>query len=104
MRFRLYIAQRKHSYGCFRQSFFWFSVNFLELMMSDNAALEAERETLVNEMSAMQKQFMDLEHEKGISPREYYTATDGLLKDYRHSYMEKAMRVAEISRILVHGH
>ena len=70
--------------------------------MSDNAALEAEREKLVNEMLEMQKQFIELEHQGGISPQEYFTAADGLLKDYRHTYMEKAMRVSEISRSLVH--
>ena len=69
--------------------------------MTDNAALEAERAKLVGEMLAMQKQFIDMEHDGGISPKEYFTATDGLLKDYRHSYMEKAMRVSEISRALV---
>lgn len=69
--------------------------------MTDNAALEAERAKLVGEMLAMQKEFIDMEHDGGISPKEYFTATDGLLKDYRHSYMEKAMRVSEISRTLV---
>lgn len=70
--------------------------------MTDNAALEAERAKLVGEMLAMQKEFIDMEHDGGISPKEYFTATDGLLKDYRHSYMEKAMRVSEISRTLIH--
>ena len=69
--------------------------------MTDTAALEAERAKLVEEMLAMQKQFIDMEHDGGISPKEYFTATDGLLKDYRHTYMEKAMRVSEISRELV---
>jgi hypothetical protein len=69
--------------------------------MSNEAALEAEREKLIQEMLEMQKQFMTLEHEGGISPKEYFTATDGLLKDYRHSYMEKAMRVSEIAQSLV---
>lgn len=70
--------------------------------MSNEAALEAERDKLVQEMLEMQKQFIELEHKGGISPKEYFTATDGLLKDYRHSYMEKAMRVSEISRTLIH--
>lgn len=72
--------------------------------MSDNTALEAERDSLISEMLDMQKQFMELEHEKGISPREYFTATDGLLKDYRHACLEKVMRVAEISNQLVESH
>ncbi len=66
--------------------------------MSDQASLEAERATLIEEMRVMQKQFMDLEHENGISPKEYFTASEGLLKDYRHAYLEKAMRVADISK------
>ena len=69
--------------------------------MTDEAALEAERAQLVQEMLEMQKQFVELEHQGGISPKEYFTATEGLLKDYRHSYMEKAMRVSEIARTLV---
>lgn len=72
--------------------------------MSDNATLQAERDTLIGEMLDMQKQFMALEHEQGISPREYFTATDGLLKDYRQVYLEKAKRVAEISSQLVKSH
>ena len=70
--------------------------------MSNEAALEAERDKLVQEMLEMQKQFIAMEHDGGISPKEYFTASDGILKDYRHSYMEKAMRVSEISRTLIH--
>ena len=69
--------------------------------MSDEAALEAEREKLVQEMLEMQKQFIELEHQGGVTPQSYFTASDGLLKDYRHVYMEKAMRVSEIARTLV---
>lgn len=69
--------------------------------MTDEAALEAEREKLVQEMLEMQKQFIAMEHDGGISPKEYFTANDGLLKDYRHTYMEKAMRVSDIARTLV---
>lgn len=69
--------------------------------MSDNAAMEAERDRLVQEMIDMQKQFIAQEHREGISPKEYFTATDGILKDYRSNYMDKAMRVADISRRLI---
>ncbi len=69
--------------------------------MSNNAALEAERDKLVQEMLVMQKEFIAMEHENGISPKEYFTAKDGMLKDYRQDYMDKAMRVSEISRELV---
>ncbi len=69
--------------------------------MSNTAALEAERDKLVQEMLAMQKEFIAMEHEKGISPKEYFTAKEGMLKDYRKDYMDKAMRVADIARELV---
>lgn len=69
--------------------------------MSDNAAMEAERDKLVQEMIEMQKQFIAMEKENGISPKEYFTAKEGMLKDYRQDYMDKAMRVVEISRELV---
>ena len=69
--------------------------------MSDREAMQAERDRLVQEMIEMQKQFIAQEREGGISPKEYFTATDGMLKDYRSSYMDKAMRVSEISRQLI---
>lgn len=72
--------------------------------MSDLDALKAEKATLIAEMLEMQKKFIDVEHEKGISGKDYYYSTDGLLKDYRESYMQKAMRVVEISHEIVGSH
>ncbi len=70
-------------------------------MSEDKAALEAEKATLISEMLELQKQFIDREHDGGISGKDYYYSQDGLLKDYRETYMEKAMRVVEISHKLV---
>lgn len=67
--------------------------------MSD--ALKAEKAQLIEEMLEMQKKFMEIEHDKGISGKDYYYSQEGLLADYRQQYMEKAMRVVHISHELV---
>ncbi|MCB1784727.1 MAG: hypothetical protein H6953_06195 [Chromatiaceae bacterium] len=70
--------------------------------MTDNVdALKAEKATLIAEMLEMQKQFIDIEHKNGISGKDYYYSQEGLLKDYREVYMQKAMRVVELSHKIV---
>lgn len=69
--------------------------------MSDIDALKAEKSALIAEMLEMQKQFIDIEHQNGISGKDYYYSQDGLLKDYREIYMQKAMRVVELSHKIV---
>lgn len=72
--------------------------------MSDVAALKAEREKLMNEMIAMQKEFVAYEHANGVSGKDYYFSQEGLLKDYRQAYAEKAMRVVDIAHQIVGSH
>lgn len=69
--------------------------------MSDMEALKAEKAKLIAEMIEMQKQFVDREHDGGISGKEYYYSQEGLLKDYRQNYAEKAMRVVDLSHQIV---
>jgi len=69
--------------------------------MSDIEALKAEKAKLIAEMLDLQKQFIDIEHKDGISGKSYYHSQDGLLKDYREVYSEKAMRVVELSHQIV---
>ncbi len=69
--------------------------------MSDVEALKAEKAKLIEEMIDLQKKFVDFEHEHGISGKDYYYSQDGLLKDYRQVYAEKAMRVVELSHQIV---
>jgi len=69
--------------------------------MSDIEALKAEKATLIAEMLELQKEFMDIEHKTGISGKSYYYSQDGLLKDYREVYSQKAMRVVELSHQIV---
>ena len=69
--------------------------------MSDVEALKAERATLIAEMLELQKQFVAREHDGGISGKDYYYSQEGLLKDYRQVYAEKAMRVVDLSHQIV---
>jgi hypothetical protein len=69
--------------------------------MSDVAALQEEKNALIQEMLELQKQFVDREHDGGISGKDYYYSQDGLLKDYREIYMQKAMRVVDLSHQIV---
>ena len=69
--------------------------------MSDIEALKAEKAKLIAEMIEMQKQFIDREHDGGISGKDYYYSQEGLLKDYRQNYAEKAMRVVDLSHQIV---
>lgn len=69
--------------------------------MSDIEALKKQKNDLITEMLDMQKQFIKFEQENGISGKDYYYSQDGLLKDYREKYMEKAMKVVDISHEIV---
>ena len=72
--------------------------------MSDVDALKAEKAKLIEEMLELQKQFIAREHDGGISGKDYYYSQEGLLQDYRQVYMEKAMRVVELSHQIVGSH
>ena len=70
-------------------------------MSDDIAALKTEKAKLIEEMLDLQQQFIEHEHQNGVSGKDYYYSQDGLLKDYRQTYMEKAMRVVELSHKIV---
>ncbi|HHI77425.1 MAG TPA: hypothetical protein ENJ94_09645 [Gammaproteobacteria bacterium] len=69
--------------------------------MSDVEALKAEKDKLIAEMLELQKKFIEREHNGGISGKDYWASDEELLKDYRQKYMEKAMRVVELSHQIV---
>ena len=72
--------------------------------MSDKEALIKEKNDLIHEMLEMQKQFIDFEHQNGISGKDYYYSQDGLLSDYRQKYMDMAMKVVDLSHQIVGSH
>ncbi len=69
--------------------------------MSDIEALKKQKNDLIAEMLEMQKQFIEYEHDNGISGKDYYYSQDGLLKDYRQKYMDMAMKVVDLSHEIV---
>ncbi len=78
------------------------SEKFLENKdMSDVETLKKEKNELIAEMLEMQKQFIDYEHEHGISGKDYYYSQEGLLADYRQKYMDMAMKVVDLSHEIV---
>lgn len=69
--------------------------------MTDIAALKKEKQELIDKMLKMQKQFIDHEHEHGVSGKDYWASKDGLLADYRQEYSDMANRVVDIAHEIV---
>ena len=69
--------------------------------MSDTQALIQEKKELINKMLEMQQKFIELEHEKGISGKDYYASKEGLLATYRQEYMDMANRVVDLAHEIV---
>jgi hypothetical protein len=69
--------------------------------MSDIDALKKEKQELIDKMLEMQKQFIDFEHEHGVSGKDYWASQDGLLATYRQEYMDMANRVVDLAHQIV---
>ncbi len=66
--------------------------------MSDKEALLKEKSELISKMLEMQKKFVDLEHNNGIDPGEYYNPPAGSpLENYVAEYNELARKVNELA-------
>jgi hypothetical protein len=69
--------------------------------MSDIESLRKEKQDLIEKMLVMQKQFIEYEHEHGVSGKDYWASKEGLLVDYRQDYMDMANRVIDIAHEMV---
>ncbi|MCK7575678.1 MAG: hypothetical protein MZV65_07155 [Chromatiales bacterium] len=69
--------------------------------MTDIAALKQEKQELIDRMLEMQKQFIEHEHQNGVSGKDYWGSSDGLLANYRQEYMEIANRVVDLAHEIV---
>ena len=69
--------------------------------MSDIAALKQEKQDLIDKMLDMQKQFIEYEHQNGVSGKDYWASKEGLLANYRQEYMDMANRVVDIAHEIV---
>lgn len=69
--------------------------------MSDIEALKQEKQALIDKMLVMQKQFIDYEHEHGVSGKDYWASQDEFLANYRQEYMDMANRVVDLAHQIV---
>ncbi len=69
--------------------------------MSDIAALKKEKQELIDKMLEMQQQFIEHEHEHGVTGKDYWGSSEGLLANYRQEYMDMANRVVDIAHEIV---
>jgi len=69
--------------------------------MSDIAALKQVKQTLIDKMLEMQKQFIAYEHQHGVSGKDYWASSEGLLADYRQEYTDMANRVVDLAHEIV---
>ncbi len=69
--------------------------------MSDIEALKKERQELIDKMLDMQKQFIEYEHQNGVTGKAYWASTEGLLAGYRHEYADMANRVVDLAHEIV---
>ncbi|MBK1717442.1 hypothetical protein [Thiocystis violacea] len=69
--------------------------------MSDIAALKQEKQALIDKMLEMQKQFIEYEHQNGVSGKDYWASSEGMLADYRQEYMDMANRVVDLAHEIV---
>lgn len=69
--------------------------------MSDIEAFKKEKQELIEKMLEMQKQFIDYEHDHGVTGKDYWGAGEGLLVNYRQDYMDMANRVVDLAHLIV---
>jgi hypothetical protein len=69
--------------------------------MSDIDTLKKEKQDLIDKMLEMQKQFIEYEHQHGVSGKDYWASEDGLLANYRQEYMDMANRVVDLAHEIV---
>ncbi len=69
--------------------------------MSDIVALKQEKQELIDKMLGMQKEFIEYEHQNGVTGKDYWASSEGLLADYRQEYMDMANRVVDLAHEIV---
>jgi len=58
----------------------------------------SEKQEMIKRMLELQHQFMQYDHEKGVSMEEYFVPSDASpIKDYRQEYRDLAMKVVELA-------
>jgi hypothetical protein len=69
--------------------------------VSDIATLKLEKQQLIDRMIEMQKEFIQHEHQHGVSGKDYWASEDGLLVNFRQDYQDLANRVVDLAHEIV---
>ena len=68
--------------------------------MSDTKSLQAERKKIITRLLEIQKKFMELEREKGVTEKDIHFNPVGILKEYKEEHEKLAYRLVDIAHEL----
>ena len=66
----------------------------------DKKALEKERKEIITKMLRIQKEFMQLEREKGVTEKDIHHNPQGIVKEYKEEHEKLANRLVDIAHAL----
>ena len=66
----------------------------------DKKALEKERKDIITKMLRIQKEFMELEREKGVTEKDIHHNPQGIVKEYKEEHEKLANRLVDIAHAL----
>ena len=66
----------------------------------DKKALEKERKEIISKMLRIQKEFMVLEREKGVTEKDIHHNPQGIVKEYKEEHEKLANRLVDIAHEL----
>jgi len=66
----------------------------------DKRALEKERKEIISKMLRIQKEFMALEREKGVTEKDIHHNPQGIVKEYKEEHEKLANRLVDIAHAL----
>ena len=64
--------------------------------MTDRKKLEAERKEIIEKILRIQKEFMELERQKGVTEKDLHVNPSGVLKEYKEEHEKLANRLVDI--------
>ena len=68
--------------------------------MTDDKALQAERKKIIARLLEIQKKFMELDREKGITEKDIHLNPVGIVKEYKEEHEKLADRLIDIAHKL----
>ena len=68
--------------------------------MTDRKKLEAERKEIIEKILRIQKEFMELERQKGVTEKDLRVNPSGVLKEYKEEHEKLANRLVDIAHEL----